>query len=112
MARTKLVRDPNIGNGWSTNWEEWLEIERFFAKRVDGKVKIDLPRDTYEGMCGTVEILAYLEGSSGAVFPVYPGGRYYFWADGVLTVHEKEFAGRKDFLEHALVGYENKPKVV
>ncbi|KAJ7749776.1 hypothetical protein B0H14DRAFT_3897007 [Mycena olivaceomarginata] len=85
---------------------------RFFAERVDGRLKIDLLRDTYEGVCGTVEMLAYLEGSSGLYFLFTAGGRYYFWADGILAVHEKEFAGPKDFLEHALDGYENKPKVV
>ncbi|KAJ7330963.1 hypothetical protein DFH08DRAFT_966705 [Mycena albidolilacea] len=104
--------DPNLGNGWSTDWEEWLEIERFFAEHVDGRLKIELLRDTYEGVCGTVEMLAYLEGSSGLYFLFTAGGRYYFWADGVLTVHEKEFAGPREFLEHALDGYENKPNVV
>jgi hypothetical protein len=104
--------DPNVGNGWSTDWEEWMEIERFFAERVDGMLKIELLRDTYEGVCGTVDMLAYLEGSSGLYFLFTAGGRYYFWADGVLTVHEKEFAGPREFLEHALDGYENKPKVV
>jgi hypothetical protein len=29
-----------------------------------------------------------------------------------LTVHEKVFAGLREFLEHALDGYENKPNVV
>jgi hypothetical protein len=74
--------DPNIGDGWSTDWEEWPEIERFFAERVNGRLQIELLCDTHDGVCGTIEMLAYLEGVSGLYFLFTAGGRYQFWADG------------------------------
>ncbi|KAJ7871001.1 hypothetical protein B0H14DRAFT_2571054 [Mycena olivaceomarginata] len=81
----RLVYDPNIGDGWSTDWEEWPEIECFLAKRVNGRLKIE---------CCATRTRAY-----------------QFWADS-RSPSEKVFAGLREFLEHALDGYENKPNVV
>ncbi|KAJ7369140.1 hypothetical protein DFH08DRAFT_39440 [Mycena albidolilacea] len=104
--------DPSLPGLWSTDWEDWDGL-RFFEHTVNGRLRVDkLFKDAFD-VPGTVEPLAYFPDPPGDdSFLFTAGGRYYLWAGGRLTVHHKEFASPKEFLDLALQeGGDHKPDV-
>ncbi|KAJ7459318.1 hypothetical protein FB451DRAFT_1405954 [Mycena latifolia] len=94
--------DPTLPESWSTDWEEWVNLD-LFEKTINGKLKIEkLFNDAY-GVPGTIEPIAYSVETSGEVFLFTAGGRYYFYSEYTgLAVHHMEFASPKDFLAYFL----------
>ncbi|KAJ7191616.1 hypothetical protein GGX14DRAFT_406998 [Mycena pura] len=89
-------------SGWTTDWDEWELIEDFFVATVDGEPRIQsLFRECW-GIQDTIHPVAYTYGTCGLYFLFSAGGRYYFWSDGLLLVHSKDFASPKEFLDYAL----------
>ncbi|KAJ6588029.1 hypothetical protein B0H19DRAFT_1247754 [Mycena capillaripes] len=92
--------DPTLPDPWSTDWDDWNLY--LFEETFDGKLKVDkLFKDVFD-VPGTVEPLAFVEAVGGDIFLFTAGGRYYFYSDGMLTVHRMDFASPKEFLDHVL----------
>ncbi|KAJ7167894.1 hypothetical protein C8R46DRAFT_1034482 [Mycena filopes] len=98
-------RDPSIPWPWSTNCDKWHGLSHYYIPTVNGKPKIEkMFTETFD--VGIIRPLIYAEGTYGEVFMFSAGGRYYFWRDCELFVHRLNFAGPKEFLEHAM---QNRP---
>ncbi|KAJ7359872.1 hypothetical protein DFH08DRAFT_801636 [Mycena albidolilacea] len=95
--------DTTLAPPWSTGWDDWSIIEILFADTVRGRLNIERFKDAYM-IRGTVEPLAHLSSTCGMYFLFTAGDRYLFWADGRLTVDEKEFASPKEFVDGAMKG--------
>ncbi|KAJ6591989.1 hypothetical protein B0H10DRAFT_2442107 [Mycena sp. CBHHK59/15] len=96
-------RDPSLSNPWSTDWEWWDGL-RYYEETVDGKLKIEqMFKDDFH-VPGTIEPVAYMTSYGDEFFLFTAAGRYYFWADGCLTVHRMQFGSPKEFLAHVLQG--------
>ncbi|KAF8145415.1 hypothetical protein K438DRAFT_1872099 [Mycena galopus ATCC 62051] len=94
--------DPSLSEPWSTDWEWWDGLSYYEDKTVDGKLKIEqMFKDDFD-VPGTVEPVAYMTSYGDEFFLFTAAGRYYFWADGCLTVHRMQFGSPKEFLDHAL----------
>ncbi|KAF8176615.1 hypothetical protein K438DRAFT_1939284 [Mycena galopus ATCC 62051] len=94
--------DPSLSEPWSTDWEWWDGLSYYEDKTVDGKLKIEqMFKDDFD-VPGTVEPVAYMTSYGDEFFFFTAAGRYYFWADGCLTVHRMQFGSPKEFLDHAL----------
>ncbi|KAJ6467438.1 hypothetical protein C8R45DRAFT_938778 [Mycena sanguinolenta] len=92
--------DPALPETWCTDWDKW-ETSYFWVERAkDGKLKIDkLFKETWK-LPGIIELLAFMPGSCGEYFLFTAGGRYYFYADRQLTVHDMEFGSAEKFLKY------------
>ncbi|KAJ6467373.1 hypothetical protein C8R45DRAFT_938717 [Mycena sanguinolenta] len=92
--------DPALPETWSTDWDKW-ETSYFWVERAkDSKLKIDkLFKETWK-LPGTIEPLAFMPGSCGEYFLFTADGRYYFYADRQLTVHDMEFGSAEEFLKY------------
>ncbi|KAJ7191833.1 hypothetical protein GGX14DRAFT_578568 [Mycena pura] len=84
----------NRTSGWTTDWDDWELLEDFFVATVDGEPRIQsLFRECW-GIQDTIHPMAYNYRTCGLDFLFSAGGRYYFWSDGLLLVHSKDFAAR------------------
>ncbi|KAJ7191650.1 hypothetical protein GGX14DRAFT_600119 [Mycena pura] len=89
--------------GWTTDWDYWELLEDFFVATVDGEPRIQSLFKESWGIQDTIHPLAYTYGTCGLHFLFSAGGRYYFWSDGLLLIHPKDFASPIEFLDYALL---------
>ncbi|KAJ7198420.1 hypothetical protein B0H12DRAFT_1244841 [Mycena haematopus] len=93
--------DPTMKYPWSTDWSHWTGL-RLFEDTVHDQLMMDRLFKHDWNLAGTIEPLAHGIGTNGDYFLFSAEGRYYFFADGRLTVSRKEFASPKEFLDYAL----------
>ncbi|KAJ7223705.1 hypothetical protein C8J57DRAFT_1482134 [Mycena rebaudengoi] len=103
--------DPMLPRPWSTNWRGWENLELWEEHTDDGTLKVDKLFKEMWNVPGTVMPLAYMTSCGDLYFLFTASERYYYWAEGRLTVHHMEFAGPKEFLDHALLKLSNMPDV-
>ncbi|KAJ6454402.1 hypothetical protein C8R45DRAFT_1112021 [Mycena sanguinolenta] len=94
--------DPSLPGNWSTNWPKWHLIHFWRDRTRDGQLKIHKLFKEIWQLPGTVEPLAYIAGGDGQYFLFTAGGRYYFYADEVLTAHSMDSGSAREFVNYAL----------
>ncbi|KAJ7204310.1 hypothetical protein B0H12DRAFT_1243648 [Mycena haematopus] len=95
--------DPTMEYPWSTDWANWTGLI-LYEDTIEGQLMIDRMFKHDWNLVGTIEPLARDSdiGTDGDYFLFAAAGRYYYYADGRLTVSRKEFASPKEFLDYAL----------
>ncbi|KAJ7664531.1 hypothetical protein DFH06DRAFT_1392290 [Mycena polygramma] len=97
-------RDPSLSAPWSTDWNWWLGLRYYQETTDDGRLVIEKMLNDDFGVPGTIEPVAYSTILEEDFFFFRAAGRYYYWADGRLTVHRMQFNSPKEFLDHVRHG--------